>query len=358
MSNEEIVDISSKKLEKKWECPNSDWRCAYRRYQSSIGENKIIHEEASKVLKKLLPTDMGLIRIYSSITLAQKKPVVFDLRVLGQSVATLKVDNQKLFLKISQEHSLHNKRYFEIKTPEGIYEWNSDESKNIFDSLRRIAPKATQVHSPEHTLETLILSEMSKTGNKKILRYIRPVTIGGKGFFQMRTPFSASNHNIKDYPKYSMHSNGAAWGGGIDILARIVHRDGSNRLAVIELKDENKKKEPQPLVMHQALVYATFVAHLLRDEKCGNFWWNIFRGQKDEKYLDKNNKLKIDVVTMMPPIPSNEEGKRLYTEGDLKPIDVPGVNVTLYPSTIYIEADLDKFKIKDVFGTLIDDKKK
>ena len=193
---------------------------------------------------------------------------------------------------------------------------------------------------------------------EKKLTYIRPVILSGKGFFQMKTPFSASKHNAKDYPVYSMRDNGAANGGGIDILARVAHNDGSWRLAVIELKDENKKGESQPVVMQQALAYATFVAHLLRDPDCGDFWWNIFRNQDDERALDENKELKIDVVTMMPPIPVDKNQKPIYDEGEMQPIKVPGVpNVTLYPSTIYIDADLENSRINNVYGTLIDEKK-
>lgn len=61
---------------------------------------------------------------------------------------------------------------------------------------------------------------------------------------------------------------------------------------------------------------------------------------------------------MMPPIPYNKKGKPLYEEGEMDPISVPNIpNVTLYPHTVYIDADLQKFKIKNVNGTLIDDKK-
>ena len=42
----------------------------------------------------------------------------------------------------------------------------------------------------------------------------------------------------------------------------------------------------------------------------------------------------------------------------MNPISVPNIpNVTLYPSTIYIDSDLLKNKLINVFGTLIDDKR-
>ena len=86
--------------------------------------------------------------------------------------------------------------------------------------------------------------------------------------------------------------------------------------------------------------------------------WNIFRNQDDERALDENKELKIDVVTMMPPIPVDKNQKPIYDEGEMQPIKVPGVpNVTLYPSTIYIDADLENSRINNVYGTLIDEKK-
>ena len=214
----------------------------------------------------------------------------------------------------------------------------------------------------EHRLETLVLSDLAKghISDGKVMTSIQPVMLGSIGFFQMRTPLSASNHKIADYPKYSMREDGAACGGGIDILARIVHKKEVGwRLVIIELKDQNKKSEPQPEVMQQALVYATFIAHLLRCEECGNMWYNIFRNQWNEVLLnEKKDRIKIDVITMMPPIPLNKHGEYIYNEGELKAIDVPGIKgVTLYPYTVYIDADLKKSLIKNITGTLNNDKK-
>ena len=60
----------------------------------------------------------------------------------------------------------------------------------------------------------------------------------------------------------------------------------------------------------------------------------------------------------MPPIPLNKHGKYIYKEGELKAIDVPGLKgVTLYPYTVYIDADLKKSLIKKITGSLNADKK-
>lgn len=366
MTNEEVVRITSEKL-----CSNDDWRDAYERYAKAITSKKTQFDEAAKFLKKTFPyRKLGLLRIYFSIAQSQNPSIECDLRILGQSVGTLCVKKNKhgefnLSLKISSEKAKHNKEYLNIETkanpPRKPYAWDSEEARKIWNVFVNFKGEDIKTHSNEHRLETLVLSDLAKghISDGKVMTSIQPVMLGSIGFFQMRTPLSASNHKIADYPKYSMRENGAACGGGIDILARIVHKKEVGwRLVIIELKDQNKKSEPQPEVMQQALVYATFIAHLLRDKKCGNLWYNIFRDQKEDRFLDEKKELKIDVISMMPPIPYNKKGKPLYEEGEMNPIPVPGIpNVTLYPHTIYINADLQKFKIKNVYGTLIDDKK-
>ena len=126
-----------------------------------------------------------------------------------------------------------------------------------------------------------MLKEFSKSGKSegKLLRNIQPVTLGKK-FFQLTTPLGASDMKNNDGLPEFVNCN--AGGGGIDILARVVHKGVFGpRLAVIELKDENKDSEPQKDVMFQALAYATFVACLLRSGK-GKVWWQILRNSKIE----------------------------------------------------------------------------
>ena len=371
MTNEDIVRITSEKL-----VSHEDWRQAYKRYADGINRNNDIYKKAKSFLKKILPRNLGLLRIYSSINLAQQTTeysLEYDLRIYGQSVGTLvikvsKYNDYKLFIKITKKQEKNNKDYLHIETkanpPRRLYEWDTKDAQIIFSSLINYNGESAEIHSKEHKLETLVLSDLAKEhkekgkdGEKK-LTYIRPVVLCGIGFFQMRTPFKASKHSDKDYPKYSMSKAGGASGGGIDILARVMHKNSKWRLAIIELKDENKKKESQPVVMQQALVYATFIAHLLRDTECGASWWNLFRNQDKDVLLGDQKDIMIDVVTMMPPIPFDNKGNLIYKEEKMNPIRVPNIpNVTLYPSTIYINADIDKARIKEVTGSLIDDKK-
>lgn len=365
MTNEEIVKITSEKLSS-----NNSWREAYTRYADGISAKKEIFVKVAKILKKELPRKMGFLCVYSSINLAQKSTIEYDLRIFGQSVASLiicfdKNSEPHLSLKITPAQEKNNSLHLGLKIKASPkrkpYPWDSEEARQILDSFTKYDGKNANMHSNEHKMETLILHDLNKKLKKeeKKLTFIRPVMLGELGFFQMRTPFGASKHRTKDYPKYCMRDNRAASGGGIDILARIQHKDNSWRLGIIELKDENKKSESQPIVMQQALVYATFIAHLLRSKECGDVWYNIFRNQENEVLLsEKKGRIKIDVITMMPPIPLNKRGRRLYEEGNLDAIDVPGIEgVKLYPSTIYVDSDIKNSIIKDIFGTLIDDKK-
>ena len=361
MTNLEIVEKTSKIL-----MDNTDWREAYERYANGINKNEEQHCNASKFIKKKLPKNIGLLRIYSCINLVQKKTVEYDLRIYGQSVGSLKIQLNKsntptkAFIKITPVQEKNNLEHLNLKTKANPkrkpYEWESKEAQEIISSFVKYNGKDANMHSNEHKLETLVLHDLAKKQTKdgKALTYIQPVKLGNIGFFQMRTPLSASRHT-PDYPKYAMRTDGAAIGGGIDILARIMHKDNQWRLAIVELKDENNSKEPQHIVMQQALVYSTFIAHLLRDKKCGNKWYNIFRNQEKEAVLDEKKTIDIDVITMMPPRIIGKSDTNV--EGELNPISVPDINVTLHPATIYIDTDPNISEINSISGSLLETKK-
>ena len=145
----------------------------------------------------------------------------------------------------------------------------------------------------------------------------------GEKFFQLATPLSASKHG--EIPKYSCEN-----GGGIDILARVNHTNNKrdNRLAVIELKDENKPNESQAMALQQSLVYATFLANLLRSDH-GNDWWHIFGRSNEVPEL-----LHLDAVTLMPDEGASEEGC-------LDEIVINDINVIIHPHTLYYKRDKD-----------------
>lgn len=354
MDYTKTVEKVAKELAKK-----KDWRNTYNRYAKNIEDADNLYKEASQKIKKQLP-DLGLLRIYSSIALVQKstKSAYFDLRIFGQSVGGLTYNRRRgICLTVNKTQHDNNKKYFNLEIPANPlrrpYELDSDEAKRILKTLVGYKGDCAKVKSPEHQYESLILHDLIQTdGKKKKITYCRPVMLGGGdgyGFFQMRTVFAASKHE----PIYKMRKDGAAIGGGIDILARIQHKNENHwRLAVMELKDENTSSEPQATVMTQALIYATFIGYLLRDNNCGKKWWNIYRNQEDKEH-DVFSKLKIDVVTVMPT--DNTHKLPVVECGE---IPIPGLdNVTLCLYSLYVDTDSKKTRIESVNGTLINDKK-
>ena len=94
------------------------------------------------------------------------------------------------------------------------------------------------------------------------------------------------------------------------------------------MKDSDKD-ETQADALNQAIAYATFLAYLLRDEKCGNKWWNVFGKGKQVR-----PELYIDAVTIMPEGCDSEEGDMT------KDLFVPGIpNVKIHPSALYFKQD-------------------
>lgn len=344
-----IVAVAAEELRK-----HSDWRVAFSRYADNIIAVSDVYKEASKALKQQLPKEMGLLRIYSSIALVQKSPksAYFDLRIYGQSVGGLMFKNGKLYLSITAKQQQNNYKHLHIETianpPRKPYLLESKDAQMIIKIFTEYDGVGADMKSREHQYETLILHDLVQTtSTRKKITYCRPVMLGEYGFFQMRTVFAASRHQ----PKYAMNGR-AAMGGGIDILARIQHKDGKWRLAVMELKDDNKKSESQPVVMMQAMIYATFIGYLLRDVDCGKKWWNLFRNQDDEKSIKPT--IDIDVITVMP---TDKTGKLPEAKME-KEIPIPGINnVSLHPYSLYVDADLEKSIIKKISGTLCSEKK-
>lgn len=348
MSHKDIVDLTAKILTEK-----DDWREAFLRYANNIKEAANTYKEAAGKLKRHLPSEMGSLRIYSSIQLVQKSTqcAYFDLRIYGQSVGGLTVKNGELYLTVTKNQQKKNRDRLKIETKahpaNNPYLWDSNEAKEIIKTFVEYKGEGADLRSEEHRYESLILHDLVQTSsNNKHITYCRPVMLGEYGFFQMRTPFGASKHK----PNYVMRDR-AAMGGGIDILARITHKNGSWRLAVMELKDENKAAESQPVVMTQAMIYATFIGYLLRDENCGKLWWDIFRNKEDEKKAKQH--LDIDVITVMPP---DKTGN--LPEYKSEEIRIPGIdNVTLHPYSLYVDVDSEKSIIKGISGSLCKVKK-
>lgn len=336
MNNNEIVAESLSILDS-----NLEWEKIYARYAKELVKNQKPYNDGGKKFRR----PQSLV-VYSTIgkVLGGSSTFSYDLRFAGQSVGGIRVGKDgKVRLYVSGKQSTYAKKYFGFTNSTIIEgeDWHSDKAREFRTFYgKQTSTKCIKIKSEEHRIESFLLQEFSKTKSEdKKLCNIQPVRLGGK-FFQLTTPFKASTH----IPTLSLTLNGnGATGGGIDILARVKHNRIGFRFAVIEIKDENNDSECQETVMFQALIYATFLAKLLRS-KSGKDWYNILRPLKS-KETDVPQELVIDVVTLMPSGNSKE--------GDLKPIEIPELHVTLCPYTLYYTIDQhgnpDKFE-----GTLPD----
>lgn len=306
------------------------WESRYDGYAVDILANEKEYEEKAGMFSVKKP-----LVVYSSIGKVKNKGIYcYDLRFGGQSVGNIVIEKDLIpKLKVEKKYAdiAKNKFGFADSVPVDGDEWPNGCKSKAFQAFYYGLKSCTgaNLNSKEHLIESLLLKEFSKRGEQdgKLLRNIQPVKLGGQ-FFQLTTPLGASDLKRNGYiPKIV---GGNAGGGGIDILARVRH-EGENRtrLAVIELKDENKQSEPQREVMFQALVYATFVACLLRSKK-GREWWQIFR--ESDKVDDVPADLHLDVVTLMPK--GNSE------EGNLDDIVIDNF-VTLHLYTLYYDLNVD-----------------
>lgn len=237
---------------------NTEWVNRFKGYAKDIKSNGNNHINGRK--KFNIPKPFNL---YTKISeLKKKNTLYYDLRFLGQSVATLKVDKGIVTIS-TKDKNKSNLKHFNINNPLLNDIWKRNKAR----AFRKAFKNCTEIRgkSPERTVESALLSEFKQAKKKlKSLYNIQPVLLANS-FFQMPTPLSASKKEIKY----------ARSGGGIDILARVKHKNNTVRLCVMELKDEYTKSEPPKKVMKQALAYATFIAYLLRS-KSGNTWYNIF----------------------------------------------------------------------------------
>lgn len=306
------------------------WGKAYVRYADSIKRNSTRYADARKLFR--LPKPMYS---YSSISLASST-LKYDIRAHGQSIGTIQVKDGVPFLDVPDKKAKKTEEYFGLPYfPIIQKDWSSSKEAAMFRAMFRNW-EYKKLKSEEHNIENLLLAEFAKgrRSDNKILCNIQPVQLSNC-FFQLTTPLKASTH----VPSFSMNDKGGATGGGIDMLARIKHSPAETRLAIIELKDENNKDEPQKEVMLQALSYATFIALLLRS-KSAEKWWNLFgfSGQVPES-------LDLDVITLMP--------KGCSEEGEKDSITIAPINVTLNPMTLYFEID-SKHNLQGFSGTLIE----
>ena len=258
---------------------NYEWITRYNGYSETILKNQQKYIDARKNFRIKTP-----FYLYTSISkLLNVNVLNYDLRFLGQSVAFIKVKKDIISIKTDKHKDSSNSKFFGIDVPLRDEKWNSYKARKFRIEFNNC--KSIKGHSNEHKIESGLLSEFhSKSRSKKSLSNIQPVLLANT-FFQMATPLKASSSEI-------VYSN--SQGGGIDILARVKHKDNSVKICVMELKDEYTNSEPPQKVMNQAIAYATFIANLLRS-KSGNGWYKIFGFSSNVP-----ESLTIDVSIVMP----------------------------------------------------------
>lgn len=305
-----------------------EWRARFAGYADAILKIR----DAKIAFGRLFRTRNSL-HIYSTTTQSETE---FQIRFAGKKVGLINYDpqrktkfqNEKVTLTVKDEQLKVAKALgYEGGTLNNVH-WNNKEAsayRSFFNhqvstkSICDIFKKAGLDAGKEARVENKLLVEFK---NGDLIRNINPVLLCG-AFFQCSTPITASDHN--KLPEYR-----GVRGGRIDILARIKHgsnRNG-NRLAVIEVKD-SYENDTQAGALQQAIAYATFLAYLLKDEKCGNAWWNIFgKGGRVPANLH------IDAVTLMPEY--DKPG-----EGNMSLLNFSDLGVTIHPYALYYKEDKD-----------------
>ena len=244
---------------------NSEWRDRYTGYAEKISANIDVIKTVRASFHEWSP-----LKVYLNITAAKtaKNTVNFELRYLGQTVAKLKGSGDTKHKLSTRRYDTNNLRHFDCNIALSNAAWRGEGAKdfrNAFKNRKGARNTGKHKNNEEHRLESLLLTEFSKRKDK-VMRYIKPVTIGTVRF-PMPTPISASNHAVLKYSRQ--------YGGGIDILTRTGTGGKATRLCIMELKDENTKREPPKDALKQAVAYTTFIRELLRSNT-GAAWWKLF----------------------------------------------------------------------------------
>lgn len=217
-----------------------------------------------------------------------KTTAKYFLRYQGQNVADIEVTKKDSKVTFTTYNT--NDSNFGYSTNVKKSDWISDvgkEFRNFFATYKRRIDNGRR--NEEHRIQNLLFRELSKKiGKDKQLKYIQPVKLQNC-FFEMPTPFKASDHT---------HTYRGKNGGGVDILACVRHGN-STRLGVIEVKDETKPNENIELVINQAVTYACFIRELLRS-KSGDKWQKLFGYTKP--ITVPSSGLIIDAIAAMPNI--------------------------------------------------------
>lgn len=281
---------------------NPEWENRYMGYADKILANISVIQENRRGFYLSSP-----LHFYISTTNAKsaKTALLLDIRYRGQSVATLKANQNDITISTKQQN-VNNKRDFDCEIKLDGISWREKQGREFRKFFKYRDNSRNNIvqnkKNEEHNVECLLLSEFSKKiSNDKQITGIQPVKICGNRF-GMPTPISASNHTKLKYAKQN--------GGGIDIFAR-TGKGRATYLTVIEVKDENKLKEPPKDALKQAIQYAVFIRELLRSG-CGEKWYKIFGFSGDIP-----NTLTIRAVCAMPDDDVDETfAKKSFKIGD------------------------------------------
>ena len=244
---------------------NSEWKLRYKGYADNLLANIALIKSTRRGFNEFSP-----LYFYISTTNAKnaKSKLLLDVRYRGQSVATLKANNNDISISTKQQ-DVKNLRDFNCDIKLNDIAWQEkqvSEFRTFFKKRPNSRNNDNNKKNEEHNVENLLLSEFSKRNSKsKPIIGIQPVKICGNRF-GMPTPISASNHKALKYSNQ--------YGGGIDIFAR-TGKGRATYLTVIEVKDENNLKDPPIDALKQAIQYAVFIRELLRSD-CGENWYKIF----------------------------------------------------------------------------------
>ena len=137
---------------------NDEWISRYKKYSKKITTNQQLHKDGRTKFK--IPTPFHL---YTNISNLYSKNPSYDIRFLGQSVATLKL-NQEIVTISTNKKNTKNKKYFGINITLSDELWDSTQSSTFRKSFKQC--ETIKGRSPEHTVESALLSEF-KQKNKK-----------------------------------------------------------------------------------------------------------------------------------------------------------------------------------------------
>ena len=295
-----LADLNAVVNTTRTELNNPEWETLYADYVTAIHANLDHLKKIRSSFKEWSPLTVH-INITNAKMAKTTRTAALDLRYRGQKVADMRCKEKggTIEIKLSTEgYNANNKAHFNCDITLNKDNWRGPKAREFRNHFKKTLPGRKKAvngrDNEEHRLESLFITEFSKKSSKgKALLGIQPVMLDNLKF-PMPTPLSASKGTVK-YAKYhDKKMRPIVKGGGIDLLARTGTGGRATYLCIMELKDENKPKEPPIEALKQALAYTTFMRELLRSA-CGPAWWKLF-GFKGA--IPKN--LKLYAVCVMP----------------------------------------------------------